>query len=479
MGAAVLQGVTFGSRVRFKQRLWLTAFCLALADVVANAMASAASFLALGLWHSGSYGVAEYAFLCLFVVAAFAAFGLYPLVAMSPAQELRRILVGSTVVYGVVAGTRILQGGDARYLLIRLVVTWGMTIAFVVFSRALVRHACAQYSWWGIPTILFGSGTSARSTFRFLKRNARIGLKVVAVFDEDPVNWPEFEAQRLPYGSIQEGLAFAETSGIDHAIIAISGAKGKTLQDILRYEMHGFKNLLVVPDLSNISSLWVEPRDIGGALALHVSQALRHPASIFVKRSIDIAVSLAGGLLLLPLFLGLCLAVRLSSPGPIFYGHARIGRNNSAFKVWKFRSMYPNGDAILRKCLEDPALKEEWTLTQKFKKDPRVTPLGRLMRKTSLDELPQLWNVLTGDMSLVGPRPIITSEIARYGADFQAYAAVRPGITGLWQISGRNNTSYEERVQFDEYYVRNWSVFLDLYITLRTVKTVLAAEGAY
>jgi Undecaprenyl-phosphate galactose phosphotransferase WbaP len=480
MSATAIKVVPFVATRLPKQRIWRTAFSLALADVLAAWLATCVALLFFRGWHPGLDRIAEYLGLGLSIVPAFAAFGLYPLVGISPVQEFRRIITGSSVVYGIVAATRIMAGADGRDLLTRLTFTWTMTFVLVLVNRAMVRSACARYSWWGVPTIIFGSGSNARMTNRFLQRNANVGLKVVAVFDEADIDWPELDSQNIRHGSIQDGLAFAAMSGIDHAIIALSGPRSNTLQDILRYELHGFKHLLVVPDLSNISSLWVEPRDIGGVLALHVSQALRHPLSRTTKRLIDVAITFCGAVLLLPVFLLLCLAIRLGSKGPILYGHTRIGRNQTTFKVWKFRSMYQNGDEILRERLaREPELKREWERDHKLKKDPRVTPLGRLMRKTSLDELPQLWNVLAGDMSLVGPRPIVTAEIQRYGADFQAYAAVRPGITGLWQISGRNNTSYEERVQFDEYYVRNWSVFLDLYIILRTVKTVLAGEGAY
>jgi lipopolysaccharide/colanic/teichoic acid biosynthesis glycosyltransferase len=142
--------------------------------------------------------------------------------------------------------------------------------------------------------------------------------------------------------------------------------------------------------------------------------------------------------------------------------------------------MCANADAVLAEYLKaDPVLRVEWERDHKLKNDPRVTPVGRLLRKTSLDELPQLWNVLKGEMSLIGPRPIVDAEIVRYGDSFDAYQSVRPGISGMWQVSGRNNTSYGERVQFDEYYVTNWSIWLDLYIIGRTVKTVLLGEGAY
>ena len=161
------------------------------------------------------------------------------------------------------------------------------------------------------------------------------------------------------------------------------------------------------------------------------------------------------------------------------FSHKRIGLGGRRFHAWKFRSMVPNAPQILQKYLdENPELRAEWELNQKLKNDPRITWIGKIIRRTSLDELPQLFNVFLGHMSLVGPRPIVDEEIRRYGQTFRQYLRVTPGITGLWQISGRNNTTYEERLAYDEYYVQNWSPWLDLYILLRTFKTVLLCEGA-
>jgi Undecaprenyl-phosphate galactose phosphotransferase WbaP len=198
------------------------------------------------------------------------------------------------------------------------------------------------------------------------------------------------------------------------------------------------------------------------------------------KRALDVVLSAAALLILMPAITLLWIAVRLTSRGPALYSHKRVGKGGVPFRAWKFRSMREDADSLLRHHLEsDPLLRSEWERDHKLKNDPRVTAIGKFLRKTSLDELPQLWNVFSGDMTLVGPRPIVTAEIPRYGDALSYYLSVRPGITGLWQISGRNNTTYAERVCFDERYVKNWSLTLDLYILLRTVKTVLFGEGAY
>jgi Undecaprenyl-phosphate galactose phosphotransferase WbaP len=174
------------------------------------------------------------------------------------------------------------------------------------------------------------------------------------------------------------------------------------------------------------------------------------------------------------------IVVSLESPGPVFYGHRRIGRDHISFRAWKLRSMQVNGDELLQRILaEDGAMREEWYRDRKLRRDPRITRVGKFLRKTSLDELPQLWNVLRGEMSLVGPRPIVEEEVASYGENFSLYCRVTPGLTGLWQVSGRNAVSSRDRVRLDSYYVRNWSPWLDLHILARTAKVVLTGQGAY
>jgi Undecaprenyl-phosphate galactose phosphotransferase WbaP len=211
-----------------------------------------------------------------------------------------------------------------------------------------------------------------------------------------------------------------------------------------------------------------------------VCQQALLPHKRVLKRVLDFTLALLVVPLVLPLIGVLAIWIKLDSAGPALFRQKRIGRAGTPFDAWKFRTMASNASEVLEKYLsQDPELRREWEQNRKLRADPRVTRAGAFLRKTSLDELPQLWNVLKGEMSLVGPRPIVKEEISRYGTRFGAYTRVPGGITGLWQISGRSDTSYEERVSLDAYYVRNWSVWLDLYILFRTVGTVLRRKGAY
>ena len=202
-------------------------------------------------------------------------------------------------------------------------------------------------------------------------------------------------------------------------------------------------------------------------------------AAAATKRVLDVVGAIALGLVFSPLIVAI-VALMLPGGNPILYRHRRVGRNGRTFSCVKFRTMIPNADQVLRGLLEnDPELRAEWIQDRKLRRDPRVTRLGHFLRRTSLDELPQLLNVLRGEMSLVGPRPVVREELLRYGRSVGIYLSVKPGITGLWQVTGRNNTSYRRRVALDIYYIRNQNVLLDLYILTKTTGVVLRGNGAY
>jgi lipopolysaccharide/colanic/teichoic acid biosynthesis glycosyltransferase len=206
----------------------------------------------------------------------------------------------------------------------------------------------------------------------------------------------------------------------------------------------------------------------------------RAPQGGFRKRAFDLVAAFLLLLLFLPLMFFIAVILYSLEGGSIFFAHNRVGYRGRSFRCFKFRTMAANAEMALARHLEqNPAARQEWEATQKLRDDPRVTALGRFLRATSLDELPQLFNVLAGDMSLVGPRPIVEGEIARYGTYFDDYASARPGLTGLWQVSGRSDVGYERRVEMDRSYVKAWSLSGDLMIMLRTVKVVFSRVGSY
>ncbi len=199
-----------------------------------------------------------------------------------------------------------------------------------------------------------------------------------------------------------------------------------------------------------------------------------------VKRTLDIVLVILASPVLLPLFLGIAAAVRFSSPGPVLFSHRRIRKHGEFFSMWKFRTMCVDSAQVLEDHLAaNPEARREWRETHKLKRDPRVTRVGFFLRRMSLDEVPQFWNVLHGAMSLVGPRPIVAAEVEKYGEYFEEYCKVKPGLTGLWQVSGRNEVSYEKRVQLDCRYVHSWSLLGDVKIMSQTLSSVVNQDGAY
>jgi Undecaprenyl-phosphate galactose phosphotransferase WbaP len=215
---------------------------------------------------------------------------------------------------------------------------------------------------------------------------------------------------------------------------------------------------------------------------LHVSALSpeRHFRYRVLKRAMDLFLVALASPVWVPLLGVIALAVKFSSPGPIFFSHRRIRRHGEFFSMWKFRTMCVNSAEVLEQYLHaHPGARAEWLKSHKLKDDPRVTWVGTFLRRTSLDELPQLWNVVTGSMSLVGPRPIVAAEVEKYGEYFSDYCLVKPGITGLWQVSGRSRTTYAERVQLDRQYAHGWTLRGDVAILVRTASSVVNQDGAY
>jgi len=396
--------------------------------------------------------------LALFV-AAFAIHGLYPGVLLHPAEEIRRVFHCVSIVFLLVLCTTFLWHNAESYSRSIVMITWALGAPAVLLARKLARQRLSRYGWWGVPAVVFGSGASAKRVLNALM-NRELGVRVTAVVSGEFLHLPR-------------------TGTAHYAILAEPPSKA-ALHYMIQDQCKGYRHVLLVPDLRGICSLGISARDIGGEIGFEVPQRLFHRSAGMMKRALDLILTLAGLFALLPVFLLIAAAIKLTSIGPVFYGHTRYGRDGTTFKALKFRTMFQNGESILLEHFhKNPEELAAWQRDQKLKRDPRVTSVGGWLRRYSLDELPQLCNVLLGQMSLVGPRPIVSAEVEKYGRGYDLYSRVRPGITGLWQVSGRNNTTYPERVAFDEYYVRNWSIWLDTYILVRTARAVFSAEGAY
>lgn len=455
--------------------------------LLATDLAALAAAWALAIWGrtvlgadhlQTAYYVGLWPLLALFPIV-YVVVKLYPAAGISEPDRLRRMSYSTSSVYLALAVFAFLSKSGETYSRGIFLMAWALSLVSVPFARAAVQAIFEKRRWWGCSVIILGAGETGKAVTRALKAHPGLGFKPVAFLDDDPVK----QGRRIDGLPVPGGLARAEefaSAGIRHVILAMPGISRKRLLELM--EAHGwpFPHVIVIPDLFGLSSLWVSARDLGGVLGLEIHEQLLLRGPRIVKRAMDLAMILIAGPLLLLTIAVIVAAIKLDSPGQAFYGHRRIGSGGREFVAWKFRSMRPDADQVLAEYLEQhPELRAEWERDHKLRNDPRVTRIGRFLRQSSLDELPQLWNVLKGEMSLVGPRPIVAAEIARYGSAFALYTKVKPGITGLWQVSGRNDTTYSERVAFDAYYARNWSIWLDLYLLVRTIKVVLTGKGAY
>jgi Undecaprenyl-phosphate galactose phosphotransferase WbaP len=312
-----------------------------------------------------------------------------------------------------------------------------------------------------------------------LKDEWGLGFRPVAVFDYQLTEQGGL-IEDVPYaGTVTDALAMAHKRGIDTAIFAMPHVRRKYVAGFVDKASDHFQHILVVPNVAGVIATAVRARDLGSTFGLEIKQNLLKPWARITKRTLDILGVVAGGVLISPFLLTIAILIKIDSPGPLFYAQRRLGTGGKYFCCWKFRTMHPDAQRLLTELLQkDPSLRAEWERDHKLRDDPRITRVGRYLRRLSLDELPQLWNVWRGQMSLVGPRPIIDEEVPRYRDAYALYQRVSPGMSGLWQVSGRSETSYEERVRMDTFYVRNWSVWLDIVILVRTVGAVLSSRGA-
>ncbi len=479
MSATTIVSAPTLTQLRMVGKPWYSTAALLLTDAAALLLSVAIS-VAVKILLQGSVQLHGYVHLWPFLfvfLGVYASIGLYSGVSVGAPEELRRATIASTVLFLCLAAVTVSLRGGRQSFTWTLFLAIVLSVALVPLARECVRQAFAREPWWGFPAVIFGAGPTASAVVKAMLDEPGLGLKPIAVLDDS--EWlPDLHGVPILGGAELAPLLLVPNRPT-YAVFAMPDVPQSELMSMVERYGVDFSHVLVVPELTDFASLWVQPKSVGGMLGLELrQQASGDPPA--AKRLLDLLMCLLGSWFVLPLCALIALLIRLDSKGPVFYGQKRIGHRGKLFTAWKFRSMVRDADRELEKYLsENEDLREEWEQDHKLKNDPRVTRIGRFLRKTSLDELPQLWNVLRGDMSLVGPRPIVHQEIERYGASFELYTRVKGGLTGLWQVSGRNDTSYRQRVQLDTFYVRNWSVWLDLCILFRTIAVVIFGHGAY
>ncbi|HCJ3419235.1 TPA: undecaprenyl-phosphate galactose phosphotransferase WbaP, partial [Klebsiella pneumoniae] len=392
--------------------------------------------------------------------------------------ELKEIL-RTLVIFAVIeiAVLAFASWAFSRYLWI---LSWLITFLLVPVARMIVKRLLNALGLWERDTWIVGNGKNAYEAYKAIKSEHNLGLVIVGfICDTKSDENKTIEGLPVVYGD-EKWLSSKDKR--TQFILAVESNQSDIRNNWLRDLMiKGYRYVSVIPTLRGMP---LDSTDVSfifshEVMIFRVQQNLAKWSSRLMKRCFDIAGSLTIILILSPLLIYITTKVKKDG-GPAIYGHERVGKNGHKFKCLKFRSMVINSQEVLSKLLEnDPVARVEWDTTFKLKNDPRVTPIGRFLRRTSLDELPQLFNVLRGEMSLVGPRPIITDELARYNDEVAYYLLSKPGMTGLWQVSGRSDVDYDTRVYLDAWYVKNWSMWNDIAILFKTVGVVLKRDGAY
>ena len=385
----------------------------------------------------------------------------YPAAPVSPVEELRRLIASSFVTHLAVIAFLALSRQTTEHYSRAVIVLSGLFTAVAAQPvRNVLRLVLFGLGAAQIPVVLAGSGTTARRVAASLKKDAYTGFLVRQTFDRDAPDIVS-EAKRL---------------GVQ-ILVACEDLRLFKLRigEFRRY----FTYIEYLPTAEAFPILDAATVVFDGVGGLEMVNQRRMQAIRIEKWLLDKFLAVLAFVFLLPFFIVIPLLVKLTSKGPVFYRQERLGRKGCRIRVWKFRSMYADADARLERLLaSDPERRAEWEANFKLKDDPRITPLGRFLRRTSMDEFPQLFNVFAGDMALVGPRPIVAREVPLYGGAYETFASVKPGVTGLWQVSGRSDTDYDRRVALDTYYVLNWSPWMDIWILFRTIGAVCRMKGA-
>jgi Undecaprenyl-phosphate galactose phosphotransferase WbaP len=358
--------------------------------------------------------------------------------------------------------------------------SWSLALPSMVLMRVGIRAILRRQKIWLRPTIIIGIGPNAADAAQALQSQPEMGLQVLCFVDAggaehatDPQTHPRLSLAKLPPIAKQPGVQW---------VIALEHAQSDQREYWLRQlAQWGVPDISVIPAMRGVPLHGTDMSHFFSheVALLRMRNNLRRWPARLTKRIFDTLAACLLLIVLSPLMLLIAWLVRRDG-GPAWFAHPRIGKHGKVFKCYKFRTMVVDAEKKLEKLLQQrPELREQWLAERKLQSDPRVNKIGGFLRRTSLDELPQLINVIRGEMSLVGPRPVVRSELRRYGSDVGYYLLVRPGMTGLWQISGRSDIDYDKRVYLDVWYVKNWSLWYDLIILLQTIRVVLRREGAY
>ena len=397
---------------------------------------------------------------------------IYPSLPLNPVEEFRRLVASSIVVHLVFMaflGFSRQQEAVSRMVL----VSSGLLLSVLSQPfRDCTRLLMKRLGIGTIPCFIAGSGEFARQIVRECERSAFWGYKVIGSFDDGGESIPG--VKRL--GGLRDIVRIGREMDVKRLLACYDE---RLLKEQLTTLVKQYQFIDFIPTRESFPVIGSRLVSVGGFGGIELVNESCMKALRWEKTALDLFLSVVALFVCLPLFVLIPILIKLTSEGPVFYRHHRLGKNGRSIRIWKFRSMYADASKRLEAILGDDCdAKNEWERNFKLKNDPRITPVGRFLRRTSLDEIPQLFNVFLGEMAIVGPRPIVSEEVGYYGSRYDLFSRVKPGLTGLWQVSGRSDTSYARRVSLDCYYVLNWNPWMDLWIIMRTVSSVLFMRGA-
>lgn len=418
--------------------------------------------------------------LIVVITAVFIISGLYPGSGRTGIIELSLIIRIVTVSYGILGLSFYVLGSADRISRLVFIMAWFFSCIYISFFRLFLHNRGSLLSWWNQPIMLVGSKKDVLGAIHRFQGARRMALNPVCGLILSKDYQPEVINGVPFFQNSSELQTEIKMAGVQLAVfVSHSSEMDKYQKEQLYLLSLTFPNLLYVMGESPLSSLSMQVLDLDGLPALKVRYNLLNPWSARGKRFVDLVICLISLVFSLPFFLILALLIRIDSPGPIIYIQKRMGKNGTIFNLYKFRTMIVNADAKLEELLKsDEKLSNEYRKYHKFRNDPRITRVGNFLRKTSLDEFPQIWNVICGEMSLVGPRAYLPAEKEQMGESAQLIHRVKPGLTGWWQVMGRHDVTFQRRLKMDEYYISNFSLWMDFYILLKTVWVVVAGKGA-
>jgi Undecaprenyl-phosphate galactose phosphotransferase WbaP len=409
----------------------------------------------------------------------FILYDLYPAASLAPAEELRKVCYSSFIVHTGIVLSRFVYYLAYDTVSAAFVISFFLSTIGILLGRGIMRSFLSASRLGGIPAVIYGAGYTGKAIVDKLLSSKNSGYTPVLILDDDREKGSDYRGIPIIHNT-GIGPEIVQRLKIKMAIIAMPSLSQREFKKLIANSAFSFRYNVQVPDIYSLNNIWMSVRDFGGILGFATSHRLNMFWNVWIKRLMDISIIIVGSIVFSPVLLLIIIFIKLSSPGPVLYSQKRIGQYGKHFKAYKFRSMVSNADEILKELLaKDKNAREEWRQNQKLKNDPRITLIGKIIRKTSLDEIPQFINVVKGEMSLIGPRPIVDNEAEKYGDNFQRIFSIKPGLTGLWQVSGRSDTNYADRISYDTYYLQNWSVWLDIWIIVKTFGVILKGSGAY